>query len=80
MLVAGTLAVLQERGLTGDRRAGLLLSGLTTSVWRAPTDFLLDVHETLRPAIASHNIRSIADRWPLDSNQLLVKLQYAFRF
>jgi hypothetical protein len=46
VLVAGTLAVLQERGLTGDRRAGLLLSGLTTSVWRAPTDFLLDMPQS----------------------------------
>ena len=30
--------------------------------------------------IYNHNIRDIADRWRLDSNQLLVKLQYAFRY
>jgi len=30
--------------------------------------------------IYNHNIRNTLDRWPLDSNQLLVKLQYAFRF
>jgi hypothetical protein len=45
VLVAGTLAVLQ-RGLTGDTRAPDLLSGLTTSVWRSPTDFLLDVPQS----------------------------------
>ena len=30
--------------------------------------------------IYNHNVRELADRWPLDSNQLLVKLQYAFRY
>jgi hypothetical protein len=30
--------------------------------------------------IYNHNVRDIADRWQLDSNQLLVKLQYAFRY
>ena len=30
--------------------------------------------------IYNHNIRDIQDRWRLDSNQLLVKLQYAFRY
>ena len=30
--------------------------------------------------IYNHNIREIEDRWQLDSNQLLVKLQYAFRY
>jgi hypothetical protein len=30
--------------------------------------------------IYNHNIRQFADRWQLDSNQLLVKLQYAFRY
>jgi hypothetical protein len=30
--------------------------------------------------IYNHNIRQLADRWQLDSNQLLVKLQYAFRY
>jgi len=39
---------------------------------------------TFRPVadlfvVYSHNIRSILDRWRLDSNQLLVKLQYAWR-
>jgi len=39
---------------------------------------------TFRPVadlfiVYNHNIRSILDRWRLDSNQLLVKLQYAFR-
>ncbi len=29
--------------------------------------------------VYNHNIRSILDRWRLDSNQLLVKLQYAWR-
>jgi hypothetical protein len=28
----------------------------------------------------SNNVRQLADRWQLDSNQLLVKLQYAFRY
>lgn len=27
----------------------------------------------------NHNVRSILDRWRLDSNQLLIKLQYALR-
>lgn len=30
--------------------------------------------------VYNHNVRSLVDRWQLDSNQLLVKLQYAFRF
>jgi len=30
--------------------------------------------------IYNHNVRQLADRWQLDSNQLLVKLQYAFRY
>jgi hypothetical protein len=39
---------------------------------------------TFRPVadlfvVYNHNLRSILDRWRLDSNQLLVKLQYAFR-
>jgi uncharacterized protein DUF5916 len=39
---------------------------------------------TFRPAgdlfvVYNHNVRSILDRWRLDSNQLLVKLQYAWR-
>jgi hypothetical protein len=29
--------------------------------------------------VYNHNIRSITDRWRLDSNQLLIKLQYAWR-
>jgi hypothetical protein len=29
--------------------------------------------------IYNHNVRELGDRWQLDSNQLLVKLQYAFR-
>ncbi|HYT68176.1 MAG TPA: DUF5916 domain-containing protein, partial [Vicinamibacterales bacterium] len=29
--------------------------------------------------VYNHNVRSILDRWRLDSNQLLVKLQYAWR-
>lgn len=29
--------------------------------------------------VYSHNVRSLADRWRLDSSQLLVKLQYAWR-
>jgi hypothetical protein len=29
--------------------------------------------------VYNHNIRSLLDRWQLDSNQLLVKLQYALR-
>ena len=39
---------------------------------------------TFRPVadlflVYNHNIRSIVDRWRLDSNQLLIKLQYAWR-
>lgn len=30
--------------------------------------------------IYNHNVRDYADRWQLDSNQLLVKFQYAFRY
>jgi uncharacterized protein DUF5916 len=30
--------------------------------------------------IYNHNVRDVTDRWRLDSNQLLVKLQYAFRY
>jgi hypothetical protein len=29
--------------------------------------------------VYNHNVRSLLDRWELDSNQLLVKLQYAWR-
>ena len=29
--------------------------------------------------VYNHNVRSILDRWRLDSNQLLMKLQYAWR-
>ena len=29
--------------------------------------------------VYNHNVRSILDRWRLDSNQLLIKLQYALR-
>ena len=29
--------------------------------------------------VYNHNIRSLLDRWQLDSNQLLIKLQYAWR-
>ena len=29
--------------------------------------------------VYNHNIRSLLDRWRFDSNQLLVKLQYAWR-
>ena len=46
LFVAGTLAVLYQRGPTRGTRARDLLSGLTTSVWRAPTDFLLDVPQS----------------------------------
>jgi len=40
---------------------------------------------TFRPVgdlfiVYNHNVRSVADRWRLDSNQLLIKLQYAFRY
>jgi hypothetical protein len=39
---------------------------------------------TFRPAadlfvVYNHNIRSTLERWRLDSNQLLAKVQYAFR-
>ena len=39
---------------------------------------------TFRPVadlfvVYNHNVRSRFDRWQLDSNQLLVKLQYAWR-
>jgi hypothetical protein len=30
--------------------------------------------------IYNHNVRQFDDRWQLDSNQLLVKMQYAFRY
>lgn len=30
--------------------------------------------------VYNHNVRSLLDRWQLESNQLLVKLQYAFRY
>ncbi len=30
--------------------------------------------------IYNHNIRDLTDRWSFDSNQLLIKLQYAFRY
>jgi hypothetical protein len=29
--------------------------------------------------VYNHNVRSLLDRWQTDSNQLLVKLQYAWR-
>jgi hypothetical protein len=29
--------------------------------------------------VYNHNVRSLLDRWSLESNQLLVKLQYAWR-
>jgi hypothetical protein len=40
---------------------------------------------TFRPAgelyvIYNHNLTDITDRWRLDSNQLLVKVQYSFRY
>jgi hypothetical protein len=39
---------------------------------------------TFRPVadlfiVYNHNMRTLLDRWHLDSNQLLVKLQYAWR-
>ena len=39
---------------------------------------------TFRPVgdlfvVYNHNVRSMLDRWQLDSNQLLVKMQYAWR-
>ena len=30
--------------------------------------------------IYNHNVRELGNRWALDSNQLLIKLQYAFRY
>jgi len=30
--------------------------------------------------VYNHNVRSLLDRWQMESNQLLIKLQYAFRF
>jgi hypothetical protein len=30
--------------------------------------------------IYNHNVRDLTDRWSFDSNQLLIKLQYAFRY
>jgi len=40
---------------------------------------------TFRPVadlfvVYNHNVRDILDRWHLDSNQWLVKAQYAFRY
>jgi hypothetical protein len=29
--------------------------------------------------VYNHNVRSLLERWQLDSNQLLIKLQYAWR-
>jgi hypothetical protein len=29
--------------------------------------------------VYNHNVQSMLDRWRLDSNQLLIKLQYAWR-
>lgn len=46
LFAAGTLAVLHQRSPTRDTRTPDLLSGLTNSVWRAPTDFLLDVPQS----------------------------------
>ena len=42
------------------------------------------LHWTLLPVadlfvVYNHNVRSLLDRWSFDSNQLLVKLQYAWR-
>ena len=39
---------------------------------------------TFRPeadlfVVYNHNVRSIAERWQLDSNQLVMKVQYAWR-
>ena len=39
---------------------------------------------TFRPVgelfvVYNHNVRNLLDRWALDSNQLLVKLQYTWR-
>jgi hypothetical protein len=30
--------------------------------------------------VYNHNVRDVLDRWQLESNQLLVKLQYALRY
>jgi hypothetical protein len=30
--------------------------------------------------VYNHNVRSLLDRWQFDSNQLLIKVQYAWRF
>jgi hypothetical protein len=30
--------------------------------------------------IYNHNVRELTDRWSFDSNQLLIKLQYAIRY
>jgi hypothetical protein len=40
---------------------------------------------TFRPVadlfvVYNHNVRSLPDRWQMDSNQFLVKVQYAFRY
>jgi hypothetical protein len=40
---------------------------------------------TFRPVadlfvVYNHNVRSLLDRWKLDSNQLLIKVQYALRY
>lgn len=64
---AWSLATGREN-LTGDATAGVN----TRLRW------------TLRPVadlfvVYSHNLRSQLDRWQLDSNRLLVKLQYAWR-
>jgi hypothetical protein len=29
--------------------------------------------------VYNHNVRSVLDRWDLESNQLVVKMQYAWR-
>ena len=39
---------------------------------------------TFRPeaelfVVYNHNVRSVVDRWQLESNQLVMKIQYAFR-
>ena len=49
------------------------------------TNFTTKLRWTFRPlgdlfVIYNHNVRERLDRWALDSNQLLVKLQYAFRY
>jgi len=30
--------------------------------------------------VYNHNVRELVQRWQLDSNQLVVKFQYAFRY